>query len=242
MSSVGASSGNRAGTAYAAAAAAKERRQKIIAAVLGVVIIAVFAYEIPQLLKIIRGSKAPVAVQTTATTPQVVLPSSSARVLRTLRHHPPGDPFAQPAPSGVDPGPRAVAVPAGSVDPFAPPGTTSSIPSTTASATASPLPEQIVIGTPGGNRVASHGWIVILASIPTGEGISSANTFAAKAKKQGLTPVSVLNSSNRRPLRGGYWVVYTGPYATLSAVTNRAGAVHTLGYPTAYIRELIVYR
>ena len=52
----------------------------------------------------------------------------------------------------------------------------------------------------------------------------------------------MLNSSNRRPLRGGYWVVYTGPYATLSAVTSRAGSVHSQGYPTAYIRELIVYR
>ena len=99
----------RAGTAYAAAAAAKERRQKIIAAVLGVVIIAVFAYEIPQLLKVIRGQQGSRAVQTTATTPQVVLPSSSARVLKALRHHPPGDPFAQPAPSGADPGPALVA-------------------------------------------------------------------------------------------------------------------------------------
>ena len=147
-SSAGAPSRNRPGTAYAAAAAAKERRQKIIAAVLGVVMIAVFAYEIPQLLKIIRGSKSPVALETTPTTPLAALPSSGVRLLKTLRHHPAGDPFARPAPSVVDPGPRVVAVPAGSVDPFARPGTASSIPSTTASATASPLPEQIVIERP----------------------------------------------------------------------------------------------
>ena len=99
-----------------------------------------------------------------------------------------------------------------------------------------------MIGTPGGGRHASHGWIVILASIPTGEGRGSATSFAATARAKGITPVSVLNSSNRRPLRGGYWVVYTGPYATLNAVTTRAGGVHSQGYPTAYIRELIVYR
>lgn len=99
-----------------------------------------------------------------------------------------------------------------------------------------------MIGTPGGGRHASHGWIVILASIPTGEGKGSATSFAAHARAKGITPVSVLNSSNRRPLRGGYWVVYTGPYATLNAVTSRAGSVHSQGYPTAYIRELIVYR
>ena len=73
-------------------------------------------------------------------------------------------------------------------------------------------------------------------------GRGSATSFAGKARSRGLTPVSVLNSSNRRPLRGGYWVVYTGPYATLSAVSSRAGSVHSQGYPTAYIRELIVYR
>ena len=56
MSSVGVSSKKR-GTAYAAAAAAKQRRQKIIAGVLGVVLIAVLAYEVPQLLKLVRGNE-----------------------------------------------------------------------------------------------------------------------------------------------------------------------------------------
>jgi hypothetical protein len=167
------------------------------------------------------------------------VPSSSARLLKALRHAPASDPFVEQVPSNADSSPREVLVPAGLVDPFARPGSQST---STSTATASPLPEQIVIGKPGGNRVASHGWIVILASIPTGEGIINANSFAAKARTRGLSPVSVLNSSNRRPLRGGYWVVYTGPYSTLDAVSSRAGSVHSLGYPTAYIRELIVYR
>jgi hypothetical protein len=102
-----------------------------------------------------------------------------------------------------------------------------------------PLPQQIVVGTPGHGRHAHRGWIVILASIPTGEGRSAAVRFATHASVTGL---SILNSSNRRPLRGGYWVVYDGPYNTLGQVTSRSAVVHAAGYPTAYIRELIVYR
>lgn len=239
MPSVGVSSRKR--TAYAAAAAAKQRRQKVIAALLGAILIAVLIYEVPKLVKAVRGSKSSPSVPI-ASAPQAVLPSSSAKLLAALRRSSPSDPFVQPVPASDEPGARDVPVPAGSVDPFAAQTSGATTQSTAPPVSLSPLPEKIVIGSPGGGRVASHGWIVILASIPTGEGQKSAASFAAKARSRGLSPVSVLNSSNRRPLRGGYWVVYTGPYATLSAVTSRSGNVHSLGYPTAYIRELIVYR
>jgi len=242
MSSVGVSSSKRPGTAYAAAAAAKARRQKIIAGVLGVVLLAVMIYEVPQILKLFKSSKSPAAPP--AVTTGRVLPSSSANLLKALRRSAASDPFAQPVGSNADPTPRDVGPPRGSVDPFAgkSSGGTSGQASAPPPVSTSPLPEKIVIGTPGGGRKATHGWIVILASIPTGEGKGSATSFATKARGRGLSPVSVLNSSNRKPLRGGYWVVYTGPYATLAAVTARAGGVHSRGYPTAYIRELIVYK
>jgi hypothetical protein len=89
--------------------------------------------------------------------------------------------------------------------------------------------------------VAKHGWIVILASIRTRNGQSAAVRFARDARPN-VGALSVLNSSNRRPLRGGYWVVYSGPYSTLGAVSRRAGDIHASGYRTAYIRELIAYR
>ncbi len=98
-----------------------------------------------------------------------------------------------------------------------------------------------MIGRPGGNRVAKRGWIVILASIPTNNGRGAASRFARGARGN-VGGLSVLNSSNRRPLRGGYWVVYSGPYPTLAAVSRRAGGIHAAGYRTAYIRELIAYR
>jgi hypothetical protein len=237
-SSVGVS--KRPGTAYAAAAAAKQRRQRVIAAALGVLLIAILVYEVPKMLKLFRGSKSPAVAAAPAPTPTAAAPNS-AKLLKALLRNAASDPFAQPSSSGGDPTAGEVAIPPGSVDPFAAQASSGSSTQTPA-VPSSPLPEQIIIGKPGAGRVPSHGWIVILASIPTGEGITAANSFASKARSRGLSPVSVLNSSNRRPLRGGYWVVYTGPYATLNAVSSRAGSVHSLGYPTAYIRELIVYR
>ena len=84
------------------------------------------------------------------------------------------------------------------------------------------LPKQIVIGRPGGHRVAKRGWIVILASIPTRNGRSAALSFARGARRS-VGGLSVLNSSNRRPLRGGYWVVYKGP------VLDAGGGLATRG-------------
>jgi hypothetical protein len=124
-------------------------------------------------------------------------------------------------------------------DPFAAP---SDVAASSTPVAAQPLPEQIVIGTPTKGGKTIRGWIVILASIPTREGRASALSFARQARRSGIEPVSVLNSSNRRPLRGGYWVVYTGPYPSLSDVSVRAQSVHSSGYRTAYVRELIIYR
>jgi hypothetical protein len=140
-----------------------------------------------------------------------------------------GDPFAgNPLPNQ-----DARAVTAGGADPFK--GGPQPV------LTQKPIPGQIIIGRPGGHRVASHGWIVILASIPTRNGHSSAVHFARGARGR-VGSLSILNSSRRRPLRGGYWVVYSGPYPSLGAVSRRAGSVHAAGYRSAYIRELITYR
>ena len=62
------------------------------------------------------------------------------------------------------------------------------------------------------------------------------------AERAGVGSLSILNSSKRRPLRGGYWVVYTGPFSTLAQVNHNASGVHARGFTSAYIRQLIVYR
>jgi hypothetical protein len=227
------SAAKRRRSAYAAAAAAKERRRKILAIGGSVVFVALLAYEIPHTLQLLNHSTPAAAVTTTTTAAptQNVIPKS----LQTAKV---GDPFAARALVSVDPG---VKPSPGGRDPFAS-TVTQAAAVTQAPAAAQPLPQTIVIGTPTAHGAVDRGWIVILASIPTREGRSSALTFARAVRRSGISSVAVLNSSNRRPLRGGYWVVYTGPVATLGAVQRLASSVHASGYGTAYIRELIVYR
>jgi hypothetical protein len=225
----------RRGSAHTARVAAKQRRQKIMVGVLGVVLLALLAYEVPHTLKLVHGS------------PSAAPAPNAPAVTGTARHRTAsllrgsgsgGDPFAVRSLANADP--RATA--AGGPDPFTSPAATRTTPSAPAVSTApGALPQQIVIGRPGGNRVATHGWIVILASIPTGNSRRDAESFA-RAARRNVGSLSILNSSHRRPLRGGYWVVYSGPYATIGVVSNRAGEIHAAGYRTAYIRELITYR
>ena len=72
--------------------------------------------------------------------------------------------------------------------------------------------------------------------------MTSALAFARAAHRKGIAAISVLNSSNRRPLRGGYWVVYTAPVPTLAGAEQRATSVHAAGYGSAYLRELVKYQ
>ena len=72
----------------------------------------------------------------------------------------------------------ARAAAAGGPDPFTGPARRSRPPRRPPAA----LPKQIVIGRPGGHRVAKRGWIVILASIPTNNGRGAASRFARSAR------------------------------------------------------------
>jgi hypothetical protein len=230
----------RRATAYAEKMRAKQKRQTIIVVVLCVLLLGVLAYELPKELS--RSKPQALPVVPVAPTPSSTAKSDALRAWRALQHQTVVDPFSAAASGGTEPAARDdIAVPAGLHDPFASSGAVTT-PTTTTPSQSSPLPEKIVIGAPGAGRIAVHGWIVILASIPTAQGRASAQAFASKATSAGIGSVAILNSSNRRPLRGGYWVVYTGPFSTLSAVSAVAGGIHTQGYATAYIRELIVYQ
>jgi hypothetical protein len=217
-------------SAYTARIAAKKRRQTILVGVLAAVLVVVLAWEVPHVLKRSSGSSSAAPAAQSAATPT---PASGNKAKPLPGSGNGSDPFAAKSLPNGDA--RAVA---GGPDPFTPPAASS--PSSAATSPAA-LPKQIVIGRPGGHRVAKHGWIVILASIRTRNGRSSALHFARRARGN-VGSLSVLNSSNRRPLRGGYWFVYSGPYATLHTVSQRAGDIHAAGYRTAYIRELIAYK
>jgi hypothetical protein len=240
----------RGAKAAAAERAAKERRQLYIVIGLGVLLLLVLAYELPKLLGgSSNKSSAPPATTTVPATPSVATATGSSATsavqhaaLRRAMRQSPRDVFSGSVATAPDTL-GSVPNPPGLHDPFA----SGSSPEG-AVAPAAPKPPApaikgtIVIGKPGAGTVAVHGWIVILASIPTARGEAAAKSFAASAKRAGVGSPSILNSSNRRPLRGGYWVVYTGPFSTLGEVNRNATTVHGRGFTSAYIRQLIVYK
>jgi hypothetical protein len=224
-------------------AAAKERKKKIFAiAGLGVLGLLLFIQG-PKMLELFGSSPtvtaAPAAPATTAAEP--VEPPKEARLGSTSI-----DPFAARGLTDNDPQAGSIPAPAGTRDPFLPSGSGSPAPTDSPAQPAptlapSPLPKKIIIGTPKPGGVTTRGWIVVIASIPTSNGRRSAERFATKVRRDGLTDIGVLESSTRKPLRAGYFVVYNGPYATLSAVQRAADHVHAFGYRTAYVREIIRY-
>ena len=226
---------------------AKERRQKVMVAVGGVLLLLLLAVQLPKLLS--RGGSSSSSGAPAAAAP-TTLPATAdntgiqtAKAYRAALKQAPHDVFMVRKLSS-DNTLGAVATPAGLHDPFAKPHTSQAAiaPPTQRPATISPLPGTIIVGTPGANKTTVQGWIVILASIPTAQGATAANSFAATARKGGFGAVSVLNSSNSKPLRGGYWVVYTGPYNTLAQVSTAADTIHGSGFKTAYIRQLVMYK
>jgi hypothetical protein len=226
--------------------AAKERRQRFMVIGLVALLVVVLAYEVPKLMQASGGSSSSTAPA--VVTPAPVAPAADqaqeSKALKALLKQPPRDVFTvRQAGSAATLG--SVATPPGLHDPFASPHSSeaSVVPVTPTVPPKTPqLPGKIVLGTPGAGKVAVTGWIVILASIPTAAGQSSASSFATSAAKSGVGKVSILNSSNRKPLRGGFWVVYTGPFTSLTQVSSAADNVHKSGFSNAYIRELIVYK
>lgn len=227
--------------------AAKGRKQLYLVGGLCLLLVALLAFELPKVLKSSGSSStnepAP-EVTTTATVVSAAAEAQATKAYRVALKQPPKDVFdvrdvGTPTTLG------SVVTPPGLHDPFASPKSSEAAvaPITTVTPAKVPqLPGKIVLGTPGAGKVAVTGWIVILASIPTAAGESSATSFAKTASKAGLGAISILNSSNRRPLRGGFWVVYTGPYTSLTQVSSAADKVHKSGFSSAYIRELIVYK
>jgi hypothetical protein len=228
--------------------AAKERRQRFMAIGLCGLLVVVLAFEIPKLMKAGSSGSSSSASAPATPAPEPVAPTvdqaQQSKAYKAAMKQQPHDVFTVQG-TGSPTTLGSVATPPGLHDPFAAPHSSQAAvaPVTPVAPPKTPqLPGKIVLGTPGAGKVAETGWIVILASIPTDAGQSAATSFAKTAGKAGLGKISILNSSNRKPLRGGFWVVYTGPFATLTQVSSAADNDHKSGFTGAYIRELIVYK
>ena len=64
------------------------------------------------------------------------------------------------------------------------------------------------------------GWTITLASLPQTGGRPAALARARAARAKGLPQVGVLDSSRYASLHPGYWVVFTGVYASEAEATS----------------------
>ena len=78
------------------------------------------------------------------------------------------------------------------------------------------------------------GFTVVLESIPTTSGQAAALAKARAALRAGLEDVGVLESSRYSSLHAGYYVVFSGIYASKVDATSAASSAKASGYADAY--------
>ncbi len=78
------------------------------------------------------------------------------------------------------------------------------------------------------------GYTDVLESLPATGGRANAVARARQAKRNGLKDVGVLVSAQYSSLHPGYFVVFSGIYATPSEAAAGVSAAHGKGFPDAY--------
>jgi hypothetical protein len=94
-------------------------------------------------------------------------------------------------------------------------------------------PASVAVWPPG-----TDGWTVVLASYPQTGGRAAAEARAKQARARGLPQVGVLDSSSYASLHPGYWIVFSGIYASEAEATSALeGARKASG--TAAVRHVV---
>jgi hypothetical protein len=83
-----------------------------------------------------------------------------------------------------------------------------------------------------------NGWTVVLESIPTSAGRSIALARAKSALAAGLPQVGILDSGGFSSLHPGYFVVFSGVYASQGAANAAAASAGGKGFASAYSRQI----
>ena len=100
-----------------------------------------------------------------------------------------------------------------------------------------PAPE----GGPGGIvdwPAGEDGWTIALASVPQTRGRPAAVARAREARKSGLSPVGILDSSRYASLHPGYWVVFVGIYTSEAEATSALEPARRFAR-TATVRRIV---
>ena len=83
-----------------------------------------------------------------------------------------------------------------------------------------------------------NGWTLVLVSMPTSAGRPQAVGRAREAVRAGLDDVGVIDSSEYASLHPGYYVVFSGVYATIGAAQDAVSDAAEAGFENAYARRV----
>ena len=96
--------------------------------------------------------------------------------------------------------------------------------------------------TPSGETVwpaATSGWTIVLGSYPLSGGHAAAAATARRAANGGLAQVGVLHSGDWSSLHPGYYVVFSGIYASNAAAQAAESRARASGFGTSYVRQIV---
>jgi hypothetical protein len=82
------------------------------------------------------------------------------------------------------------------------------------------------------------GWTIVLASVPQAAGRRVAETRSRQARRKGVTPVGILDSSRFASLHPGYWVVFTGVFPSEAEAASALQAARRASR-TAAVRRIV---
>ncbi|HXF97829.1 MAG TPA: hypothetical protein VNJ46_04375, partial [Gaiellaceae bacterium] len=105
-------------------------------------------------------------------------------------------------------------------------------------------PAATTLASPGASRgvaawpLGEEGWTVVLASVPQTRGRTPALRVARAARRAGLAPVGILDSSRFASLHPGYWVVFAGVYGSEAEATSALDAARETAR-TATVRRIV---
>jgi hypothetical protein len=83
-----------------------------------------------------------------------------------------------------------------------------------------------------------NGWTIVLVSYPKVSGLPTARATVDRAVKANLRRVGIIDSGNYASLQPGYFVVFTGIYASKVDADAAVGTAKQAGFGGAYSRQI----